>query len=176
MKALIALVVFSAGLFAQSALVIQLKPEDSARLATTIKAKVEAAKALEDEEDRIQRLYLVVDEGDPDAGNNTWTDPKESGLSIGSGYGWVATIGTTTIKGPCASSWESVACLKVRLAEAQDKESAGQKPAPRVKLKYYRSGWANGFEPSKDFKFIVPKPAAVLTPANSWYGTTRNVN
>ena len=127
---------------AQDARVIQLKDTDAFTAQKVYDALRKAEKDRDEFEAFIKKTYLVVDEDDPDASHTSvsmyWT-LGSSGTSCGviDSFGFAKAV-------PC-----------------DDAPKSPRKP------KYYRAGWENGFLFSRDFRFLVPKPAPLT--ASPWH-------
>lgn len=160
---------------AQTARVVEINATDAAILESAAGSKRHYAELYDREVKRIERKYLTVEDTDPERGHTQYYESTNltggTGNLVTSGsIAWAT--GTDTITGatgvvtvdPCYRSWESVACLEKRLAEAKVKEAEGKKPTPTPHYRWYRRGFEGGGVFTDDYRFFVPKPALIYLP------------
>jgi len=129
----IVMLLFCMPAMAQTAKVIQLDAKDSQQAKEKWDALQKAQADWDAEKQSIKEKYVLVKQDDPDKGNESiWLNGRGN-----------ITVYTTS----CASGGES--CLS---PEERQKRKADED----AHYRYYRSGFENGFQLSKDFKFVVP--------------------
>lgn len=160
---------------AQTAKVVEVTdPWDRKELKLLVELKASTAKHYDNAIKKIELKYLVVEDRDADRGSSVYREDSAS-YNIGSVMGTGTIIGwrpdQSAAVDPCYYSWESVACLEKKLANARKREAEGIKPAPAPHYRYWRQGFESGYEFSEGFRFIVPKPPPVVTPRGYWGST-----
>jgi hypothetical protein len=131
----------SVQLFAQTALVVPLSPDDTARYKRVHQEMLDAIKRWNDIESEVRDKYLILDKSDPDAGAERVYQDDSLNITSESPV-WFASD-------TCGSG-----CKKYQ----QERESL----AKRVRKGWERSqiyvgeGHTLDFEFTRDFKFIVP--------------------
>jgi hypothetical protein len=167
MKILTLLTLFAAAAFGQAAKVIELGIADSMALERAHRDLAAAQTELETVQKHIRQRYLIVPESGREAGSYRFYEDNDlttSGtLTISSCFALSPDAVVVPSADPCCSSSDSAACFEKKLKKARDKEAAGKKPTPRPIYRYWRAGWEHGFEPTADFRFIVPKPTTDTT-------------
>jgi hypothetical protein len=151
-------VMLASVVWAQDAKVIELTPADAVKAEQVYQAKQKADQAWKDEQKELAERYTVVDEKDSDA-SNTLVD------SIFGTVSGVASIqppcfaGTSDPNYKCPDTIGTNCHQEATNPPGQTVCGPTETPAPsKPFVHYYRQGWQNGFDFSKDFRFIVPKP------------------
>ena len=150
MKRIIVFLLFAVSVGAQSADVIELDRTDATEVRAAWTKLQDAQTKWDALHERMRQKYTLVKEGDPDKGNlSTFINPGTgiSGtITFASGCN-VISITPTEVAGDCGKPPS-----KEELAR-QEKE---RKEYADAHERYFRKGFENGFEFSKDFRFIVP--------------------
>jgi hypothetical protein len=144
-KLAIALLLLSGTVGAQSANVLELSSYHSQRALTAWKSLQKAQADWDAVNDEIKEAYTLVKSGDPDAGS------MSTAVNVGAVSLWTnSTLGCFPVIG------EDRSCPK---ESAEDKAKRERESADwsDKHLRFYRRGFENGFDFSKDFRFIVPK-------------------
>jgi hypothetical protein len=152
----ILLLVLSTPLLAQDAKVMPLKDKDSAQAELLYMRMKDAEKAWADFQGQVKVEYLTVGNDDPDKGNTEVYSTASSGFltsTVTIGCGNQIALSNPPQYPECSKP------TKEQLeSEAHDRAERDKK------RRWYRSGWETAqFEFSKDFEFIVPKPAEPVT-------------
>jgi hypothetical protein len=160
--ALIAMVMlYGISVGAQTANVIELDVVDSIR-AERVWTELQKAQAdWNDLQKSFGERYTLVKHGDPDAGATSTTIGPPVAWAIG------GVTGTTTL---CGSVIGQPDCPK-ETREQIEKRDKEQREWEDAHLRYYRKGFESGFEFSKDFKYIVPKPQETAKPQYQFYAS-----
>lgn len=154
--------------FPQDAKVIALSDKDAAQIKALYAQRDELNKKIDAALNDIRKNYLIVLEGDKDAGNYSVPESFD--------YDSLATISSGSIS--LCSAYDSYEEDKdthyLRVIHHDCPTPPNTPPEkedrPLPKMHYYRSGWGSGdFLFSTDYKYIVPKPTPPYNP-NQWGG------
>ena len=143
---------------AQDAKVIVIAPEDSAAYQQAFDAQKAATAKLETVRQSIHDKYLTV----------------EAEKEKTSTYGFIAAGSILTWVSPSLCEDPKTHALRIQhegVAEKERKQAQAPPPPPPEMVKYRKEidGWANGFEFSDGFKYIVPA-APKVTPQYNQFG------
>lgn len=174
MKTALLAITFASCCFAQSALVVPLKPEDAAKVQRLHQQVLDAEKAWTDAQKQIKERYLIVEKGDPDASDDHWYPPAKmpdgtfSTTYIGSGS-FITTTGLSYLSSENACDPKKVAEHQAWEAEQKKLEQAREANSRRWRKGWYPNHNCSGcdplpFEYSEDFKYLVPKPTPAEKP------------
>jgi hypothetical protein len=158
------LFLLATSVFAQTANVIELTPADQARTQKAWDALQKAQTEWDSTRKELEQKYILVREDDPDASNErTLINLDSVGTGMVTNTFW--SNGTTSI---CNTIGYQGDCPKPSKEEIEkaDKE---RKAYSEAHERYFRKGFENGVNFSKDFRFIVPKVAEPKT--NTWPNT-----
>jgi hypothetical protein len=150
---LVIVIVFlgASSLPAQTARVIALTPADTTEVSDKYEALQRAQKDWDDLQLKIKEKYTIVSSDDKERGSS-----YSGWLIINSGA--ALSSGSFLIGGGdnhCETAEEKLARKKLEAKQEQDYKEYIKN------MRYLRLGWEDGFEFTKDFKFIVPKTRAV---------------
>jgi len=172
MKLIVMLFALSVAGVGQSALVVQLSPQDASRAKATHQAMLDAEKKWNDMQSEISQKYLIVDKDDPNASDQRWYTAEDVFFS---GTASTATWSTLSVDAngylvsgrPCETEAEKKARAD---AQAKAEQEAKKREAEReAKSRRWRKNWyQKSFEFSDDFKFIVPKHEEAKPYLPSW--------
>jgi hypothetical protein len=178
MKLFAILLFFATLTSAQSIPVVPLSSTDVAKIKQVHQAMLDAERAWADLQKEIERKYLIVDKGDPEAGEGKWYPEDKTGGTLT----WTSSSGGIIAAFSAESNCETPEQKKARAA----REAQAQKDRERFeqelerKSRRIRRGWeqcpncvgsgtVRAFDYSQDWKYLVPKPE-VTPESNSHQG------
>ena len=145
----------------QEARVIQIKSEDSVELKQKWEVLQVAQKSWDEANGRIKKDYIVVKEGDKDAGRQVLFAYDLSGSKM-------AVYWTSGIIDGCNMLWADSTKPRPQEDAKRCEEIQRKAEKNRASMLFYRNGWESGFEFTPDFRFIVPRKPEPPKPNSSY--------